>query len=209
MATPLNFVYEDVLSEFVMTKLVNSFGDKYFIGNHYCEGGYGYIKKNINGFNEAAIATPFFVLADLDRNPCPKELIKTWLKKEKNTNLIFRIAVCEVEAWVLADIEGFSNFLGISSSHFPSNPELIRDPKQLLINLAGKSRRRDIREDITPINYNAKIGPNYNGRLMEFIAGEWSIGRAKKRSESLSRTYRHLETFQYSPPKNKQRIPRK
>ena len=201
MSIPLNFVYEDDLSEFTMTQLVNSFGNKYFIGNLYNGGGYGYIKKNINGFNEAAIATPFFILTDLDRGECPIKLINEWLKREKRPNLIFRVAVREVEAWILADIEGFSRFLGISSSHFPASPESVDDPKKLLIQLAGKSRKRDVREDIVPINANAKIGPNYNGRLMEFVFDGWNIDRAKGRSDSLSRTFNSLEKFTYIIPR--------
>ena len=200
MIIPINFVYEDELSEFAMTKLVNSFGNKYYIGNLYNGGGFGYIKKNINGFNEASIATPFFVLTDLDNGICPLSLIDEWLKHPKKPNLIFRVAVREVEAWILADIEGFSHFLGISQTHFPADPESIADPKALLIQLAGRSRKRDVREDIIPINANAKIGPNYNGRLMEFVLGEWNINRAKDRSDSLSRAFNCIENFKYVIP---------
>lgn len=201
MSIPLNFVYEDDLSEFAMTQLVNSFGDKYFIGNLYNGGGFGYIKKNINGFNEASIATPFFILTDLDNSECPVKLIDEWLKDEMKPNLIFRVAVREVEAWILADIEGFSQFLGISSSHFPSSPELLDDPKKILIQLAAKSRKRDVREDIVPINFNAKIGPNYNGRLMEFVFDGWDISRAKGRSQSLYRAFNNLQKFKYVIPR--------
>ena len=183
-----------------MTQLVNSFGDKYYIGNLYYGGGFGYIKKNINGFNEAAIATPFFILTDLDNGECPVKLMNEWLKPERKPNLIFRIAVREVEAWILADVEGFSHFLGISPSYFPANPEMVDDPKRLLIQLAGKSRKRDVREDIVPINSNAKIGPNYNGRLMEFVFDGWDINRAKSRSVSLSRAFNNLQNFKYIAP---------
>lgn len=180
-----------------MTRLVNSFGDKYYIGNSYNGGGFGYIKKNIKGFNEAAIGAPFFVLTDLDNVDCPIILIKDWLKHEQRPNLLFRVAVREVESWLLADIEGFANFLGISTAHFPLNPDALKSPKKELIALANKSRKRDVKEDIIPINQNAKIGPNYNGRLMDFVFGGWSINRAIVNSESLSRTYNCLNKFEY------------
>jgi len=200
MIIPINFACEDDLSEFAMTKLVNSFGSKYYIGNLFNGGGFGYLKKNINGFNEASIATPFFVLTDLDDSICPINLINEWLKHPRKPNLIFRVAVREVEAWILADIEGFSHFLGISPTHFPPDPETIADPKALLINLARRSRKRDVREDIVPVNANAKVGPDYNGRLMEFVLGDWDISRAKGRSLSLRRAANCLEKFNYIIP---------
>jgi hypothetical protein len=200
MNIPINFVCEDALSEFVMIKLVNSFGDKFCIGTSYNGGGYGYIKKNIKGFNMAAITMPFFVLTDLDNVSCPLYLINTWLPRPKKQNLIFRVAIREIEAWILADIEGFSKFLGVSRVHFPSNPESVKNPKSLLIKLAKKSRKRNVREDIVPLNSNARIGPNYNDRLRGFVLDEWDVSRAKIRSSSLSRAFDCLQRFQYVLP---------
>src|SRR5580658_423979 len=152
-------------------------------------------KKNKGGFKKVPIGTPFFILTDLDIGTCPIELINDWLKSPRKPNLIFRVAVREVESWILADVDGFSQFLGISAAHFPANPEAVNDPKALLIQLARRSRRRNIREDIVPRNANATIGPNYNGRLMEFVFGSWDIARAKARCNSLSRAYDSLEKF--------------
>jgi hypothetical protein len=114
--------------------------------------------------------------------------------------MIFRIAVREVEAWILADVEGYSTFTGVSRVSFPNNPESELDPKRTLINLTRRSRKRSIREDIVPINSNAQIGPNYNGRLMEFVFFHWEISRAIPRSESLRRAYEKLRLFHYQKP---------
>lgn len=191
---PLNLVFEDEISEFVMMKIAEE-SKKYFVANSYSEGGFGYIKKNIGGFNEAARGCPFFVLTDLDTVDCAPTLIDGWLGKSAHPNLIFRIAVREVEAWLLADIEGFSKFTGLSEANFRDNTEEIADPKAELLQLVKRCRIRKIREDILPKNEFAIVGPNYNGRLGEFVMKHWSISRAMKRSDSLKRAMLHLSTF--------------
>ena len=192
--TPLSLVFEDQISEFVMTKLVDK-TEKFIIANSYSEGGFGYIKKNIAGFNEASKGYPFFILTDLDNAGCAPTLIEDWLVEPAHPNLIFRIAVHEVEAWLLADIEGFSKYTGISKVNFHDNPEEIVDPKAALLQLIKRCRKRKIREDILPKNEFASVGPNYNERLGEFVYKHWSINRAMKRSDSLKRAMHHLSSF--------------
>jgi len=122
-------------------------------------------------------------------------IIKDWFKQQVNRNLIFRIAVKEVEAWLLADIDGFSNYLGISKSLIGLNPEKIPNPKETLIQLAKRSRKRLIREDIIPRDEFVKVGPNYNDRLGDFVINHWNIERAMIYSDSLKRTFYHLKMF--------------
>lgn len=191
---PLNLVFEDEISEFVMMKIAEE-SKKYFVANSYSEGGFGYIKKNIGGFNEAAKGCPFFVLTDLDTVECPLTLIDSWLGKSAHPNLIFRIAVREVEAWLLADVEGFSKYIGLSEANFRDNSEEIADPKAELLQLVKRCRIRKIKEDILPKNEFASVGPNYNGRLGEFVMKHWSVNRAMKRSDSLKRAMLHLSNF--------------
>lgn len=198
MQIPVNLVFEDELSEYVLATLLECFGKKYLIHHSYPGRGSGYIKSKIQAFNQASAFTPFLVLTDLDNYHCPPVLLNGWFAKPAHPNMIFRIAVREVEAWLLADIEGFSEFTGVSKANFPENPELEPDPKRTLISLTKKSRKRYLREDIIPLNDNASIGPYYNGRLMEFVLDYWDISRAKRRSESLNRAYKKLKLFQQS-----------
>ena len=191
---PLNLVFEDQISEFVMMKLAEK-ASKFYVSNSYSEGGSGYIKKNISGFNEASKGCPFFVLTDLDNIDCAPTLKENWLKTQAHPNLIFRIAVREVETWLLADIEGFSKYTGISKANFHNNPEEIPNPKGELLQLIRRCRKRNIKEDILPKNEYASVGPNYNGRLGEFVIKHWSINRAMKRSDSLKRAMQHLSNF--------------
>jgi hypothetical protein len=193
----LNFVFEDDLSEMVMLKIIDRFKDKFYIGNTYNGNGFGYIKKNIKGFNQASKTIPFFVLTDLDQYECPSELINNWLNSiPKNKNLIFRVAIREIEAWLLADRVGFSKYLGVSIVHLPLSPESEMDAKRKLISIAARSRNRSIKEDITPKNENAQVGPNYNGRLGEYVFNHWNIDEAMLNCESLKRAVRCLEAFQ-------------
>lgn len=196
MGIRVNLVYEDELSEFVLSRLLSCFGDKYSSGYSYNGRGFGYIKSKINGFNQACAAVPFLVLTDLDNNNCPPELIASWFAKPPHPNMIFRVAIKEVEAWLLADIEGCAKFLGISEVNFPANPENDPDPKRTLISLTRRSRKRRLKEDIIPINVNASIGPNYNGRLMEFVFDFWDVDRAMTRSKSLRGAFLKLQSFQ-------------
>jgi len=202
MQIPINLVFEDELSEFVLTKLLCQFGNKFNTGVSYNGRGFGYIKSKIVGFNQACVATPFLILTDLDNRKCPIDLINDWFNGAIHKNMIFRIAVREVESWLLADIEGLAKFLRISPAKFPQEPELEPDPKRTLINLARRSTMKSIREDIVPINHNAQIGPNYNGKLSEFVLGSWDLNRAMDRSRSLAKAYQRLREFKYTLPPN-------
>ncbi len=191
----LSLVYEDDLSEIVMTKLLGHFKGKFAIHNTWPGYGFGYLRKKVFAFNQASTTSPYFMLTDLDNYPCPPELINDWINVPLHPNFIFRVAVKEVEAWLLADIEGLSGFFRISASNFPSRPEEVTDPKQTLINLAKKSRIRRIREEIVPVGSNARIGPNYNGCLSGFVLNLWNVFDAMKLSRSLEKAYRRLESF--------------
>ncbi len=193
---PINLVVEDLLSEAVLRKLLECSSKDYAVGTCYCQGGVGYIKNKIMGFNHAARGTPFLVLADLDNVVCPPDLIKQWFMQPKHPNLIFRIAVREVEAWLLADRKGFAGYSRISEKKIPAASEDITDPKRTLIALVKHSPLADLRSDIVPREgTTAKIGPNYNGRLIDFVHSKWNVKNAKNNSLSLSRAIEVLHNF--------------
>jgi len=110
---PVNLVVEDHLSEAVLTRILLSSGRPYKIGTCYGKQGRSYIEKKVNNFNQAAKGTPYLVLADLNTDICPPEIITHWFSAPKHHNLLFNIAVKEVESWVLADRAGLANFLGV------------------------------------------------------------------------------------------------
>ena len=191
---PIDLAVEDDLSEAVLRKILH---DRYVVGFCYKRGGCAYLKSKISGFNNASKGKPFLVLTDLDTAGCAPTLIKKWLPVPIHHNLLFRVAVREVESWVMADADRFAKFLSIPSTRVPTSVDRIDDPKEFLINLARRSRKRDIREDIVPAKGStAKQGPNYNGCLISFIRELWQPQEAMQNSPSLERTIRAVESFQ-------------
>jgi len=194
---PINLAFEDALIESLLLRILATIPVQYATRTIYNRGGYGYLKRTINGFNKAAKGIPFLVATDLDRYECPPALINEWLINPKHDNLLIRVAVREAEAWVLADREGFARFLGISVARIPVDVEAQPDPKETLIQLAGVSRKKFMRDDLCPRrNSTSKIGPNYNVRLGSFISKDWDLGAARLNSRSLDRTINRLVAFQ-------------
>lgn len=99
---PVNLAVEDELSEVVLRRLLAD-ARCYAVGTVYGRRGNGYLRKTIVGWNRAARGCPFIVLTDLDNTRCAPSLIAEWLTVPKHPNLLFRIAVREVEAWLLSD----------------------------------------------------------------------------------------------------------
>lgn len=193
---PINLATEDEVSEAILRKLLARCGQRFAIGKCYCQGGFGYLKRLAPGLNRAARSTPFLLLTDLDRRPCATALIEEWIPEPLHSNLLFRVAIAEVEAWLLSDRAGIAKFLQISQDLVPRSPETLEDPKEVLINLARQSRSRVIREDVVPPRGSSRSqGPGYNGQLKRFIAHYWNIGRAMENSDSLTRCVRRIEQF--------------
>jgi hypothetical protein len=101
---------------------------------------------------------------------------------------LFRVAVREVEAWLMADREGFSRFSGIPVEKMPHVPEDLEDPKRDLLQLVRRYAHREIKANLLPERGSiARIGLGYNEILSRFVRDTWSIKNAVSNSESLSR----------------------
>lgn len=141
----------------------------------YARGGFGYLKKQSPAFNNAAKACPFLLITDLDRQPCPSHLIAEWLKIPKHPHFLLRVAVREVEGWLLGDPIGFGAFLGLKTTFDFESPEHLPDPKQELLKLANKSPRKSIRDALTwhdKATGQLSQGPDYNAPLVRFVTRE-------------------------------------
>jgi hypothetical protein len=194
---PINLAVEGTLDEEVLRKILQQAGRGYAIGTTHGHRGCGYLRRTIPGFNQGAKGTPFAVLTDLDREKCPPALIRAWLSQPKHPNLIFRVAVRAVEAWLLAHRQGIASFLGIHEDLVPRNVDALENPKQTLVELARKSRSRALREAMVPRrDSTATIGPDYNGRLAVFIRRDWDVTSAVRCSPSLERAVRRIGEFQ-------------
>jgi hypothetical protein len=195
-SVPVNLAIEDELSEAVLRRLLAGAKRDYAVGTAYGRSGYGYLRKTIGGWNRAARGIPFVVLTDLDRADCAPSLMSEWLGVPKHPNLIFCVAVREVEAWLLSDSIRLAKYLGCAVHKMPADPEGLADPKRTLIDLANESRSAEIRARVSPKRGStAKQGPDYNGCLSAFVRRYWNISDAALHSASLTRAVKRLEQF--------------
>ena len=193
---PVNLAVEDRLSEAVIRTLLAHTKRNYAVGTAYGRGGFGYLRRTVRGWNSGAVGVPFVLLTDLDRWTCPQALIDDWLPVPKHHNLLFRVAVREVESWLLADSTNPANFLAAPAKLISGDVDGLADPKAELIALARRSRRRDIRDRLVPkLGSTAKVGPDYNACLIGFVTSHWRVDAAEDRSPSLARTLNRLRTF--------------
>jgi len=191
MTQYINLLIEDDLHLNVINKLLQGFSSTLAVGKVFGRRGKSFIKQNLKAYNQAAQFSPYLVLVDLDRTECPPTLLHDWLSFQKSNNLIFRVAVREAEAWLISDRDNLASFLGVSKNIIAPEPEKLPDPKEYIIALARRSRKRRIREDLIPQGQ-ATVGRNYNTCLAEFIFSKWDVKKAMKHSESLAGLMRAL-----------------
>ena len=192
--TVISAAVEGIVDEVVVRKLIAHAGAT--PGEVYGKQGKAFLRERIAGYNNAAQRAPWLVLVDLDRDhDCAPPLCNAWLPAPA-PHLCFRVAVREVEAWLLADVERFAGVFGVARSKLALDPEDLNDPKATMVNLARASRRKDVREDMVPRQGSGRqVGPAYSSRLIEFVSSHWRPDVAAARSGSLQRAIdclRHL-----------------
>jgi hypothetical protein len=186
-------VYEDEPTWAVMQKMLSQYPERFCIQNNIPCNGYGKIRKKIGIYNNAARNNYFFIITDLDTGECAPSLIREWLPHEQSQKMFFRVAVKEVESWLLADRDNIARFIGVRKELMSFRPDEISDPKNELISLVRIKGKKSLRSDIVPIDRNAKQGPGYNMQLREFIKKHWDISNARKYSPSLERAVKALQ----------------
>jgi hypothetical protein len=192
----INIVFEDSPGEFALRKILEVSNHNLLISHAYNAKGFGNIKKNIKAYNNASRIIPYLVLTDLDNYSCPIELKEAWAVKNTNSNFIFRIAVKEVESWLLADKRSFAEYFCINENKIPENTDSINDPKLFLINLIRNSKRKEFKEDMIPAKNSTAIqGRNYNRQVILYIKNIWNPKEAMKRSPSLKRAVNCISLF--------------
>jgi hypothetical protein len=183
---------EGIVDEAVVRKLIVEAGGH--PGTVYGKKGKSSLGRQIQGYNHAARQLPWIVLVDLDRDAeCAPPLCEEWVP-DPAPYLCFRVVVREIESWLMADAESLSGFLSVSPNRIAADPEQIQEPKAEMVNLARRSRRRDIREDMVPREGSGRlVGPAYTSRLIEYVETLWRPGVAMDRAESLRRAMTCLQ----------------
>ena len=192
-------VFEDPLSEAVIERLCALCKERIVIHRRMHARGCGYIRSRIRELNAAAMHNPYLILLDSDDHHCALTLLESLMPPPvRSKRCLFRIAVHEIEAWLVADAKGIAAFLAVSTALVPKNPESVVDPKAAIVALASRSRKRQIREGLAPARgTTAKVGPEYNLLLIDFVLNKWDIVTASRHSESLHRAIRAVKSFKY------------
>lgn len=186
--TGIYLATEDPLSEAVAERLVLEANQGLRVAVRLPKSGFGYLKRELPKLAKLANNVPVFLCTDLDRVACVPSLIADWRGRLNiPDNLLFRVAVRETEAWLLADRESFAEFSGAPLNKIPVNPETLDDPKQALLTLIRRHGSRDLQADILPApTAKAKVGTGYT-RLSQFVTESWSVKQAAANADSLNK----------------------
>jgi len=192
---PIPIAVEGDLDQEVILRLFRYVG--LLPGDVYGKSGKSHLKQRISGYNNSARYRPWVVLVDLETdNECAPQLLTHWLVAPARY-MHFRVVVQSIESWLLADREHMSAFLGISINYLPILPDLIENPKRYLVDLARRSRRKEISFGLVPrAGSGRRVGPEYNSLLSRFVNDQengWRPNVGLAYSDSLARCVRKLQ----------------
>lgn len=194
----VHLLLEGRLEEPVAEKLLVHCGHEK--GTVYGQKGCAYLYEKAKGFQR--LAQPgcgVLALADFrdTGTPCPSDaLINKLSLSNPPPNFLCRMAVNELESWLLADAASLAGFLGISAANIPKKPDEERLPKQTLVNLAKRSGKTAIRKGIVPEQGHLGIvAPAYLATMTKFIREHWNITAAAQNSPSLNRCLLRLKNL--------------
>jgi hypothetical protein len=154
------------------------------------------LKRNLARYTQIAHLYPVLCLADTD-GQCALLLRRQWLGGKAPDRFHLRLAVPEVESWVMADREALANFFRLSEPLIPDRPDELPDAKQALLNLAKRSRYQPVCQEI--VTRTGNPGTGYNVHLRTFVLQYWQPRRAQAHSPSLARAIRRLGELKTCP----------
>jgi len=193
------FIGEDQLSEALARRCVKHvLPDFEFASIRPGQGGRSGVESKFNSYLGTARGAPVFVMLDLDDAECPPSARHDLLSRHHVQDLpgrfILSIVRHESEAWLLGDQQRLSQFLGVVETAFPARPEELFDPKEALVSLASQSRK--FKRGLCPApNTSAKVGPDYNYVLEQFVSARWRPEVAATICPTLNRTLNRLENL--------------
>jgi hypothetical protein len=177
---------EGPVDDAVVRKVLRACGHE--PGSIHIKNGKSGLLEKLTGYNTAAQIAPWLVLVDLNGDAsCAPPFVAACLPSPAE-QMIFRVAVRQVEAWLLADRSRFARFLKVSQARLPRDPDSLPDAKRVVTDIARHSSDRRIREEmVSRPGSGRKVGPAYVARMIEFIELVWMPDDAEIRSDSLSR----------------------
>lgn len=196
MAKQIAVVAEDRLTQAVLHKCIREALPDYSVVRTEVKGGRGNVQRELGAYAALAQVMPVMIGVDLDGDDCAPTLLDSWGRLPPQAGLLLRVAVREIESWVLADQKRVANFIGAAPNDVPRRPDELSDPKRSLLELARAHAGVELKKDLVPRNYDAsypRIGPAYNLRLGAFVAMKWRPHVARRKSASLERAMVALE----------------
>ena len=198
----IRYAVEDDPSEAVAIKLINQEKNNNCKVRELGGSGRGYpsIFKRLDEYNETSkdSGEPVIIFIDLDNIRCAPRLLGNLQKshpikdRQPPNKFQIRIAVREVESWLLADKQGMETYFGISQNAIHPSPEKLRDPKQELLNLIKGKAKAKFKRAMLPKG-KGTIGTGYNDYLVDFINTVWDSTRACANADSLVRAIKRIK----------------
>ena len=199
----LSFV-EDEPTQHVVRRIVDYLAGKVprkvvlMDGYPFVVGGYGQLKVKAKKWAEAAEHGSWMLVVtdmDTDKGLTPNDLGEKWLGVDclgmLPPKFIFRIAVREIESWIMADREAFAKYLHVSEDNVTTTPDELSDPKLELFRIIREKCKALRFKRMLPTK-NQHVGIDYNVRMCEFVDKFWRIEKAMQVSPSLHRAVSRL-----------------
>lgn len=185
MTPEIHLAVEGLLDEAVLRRLVDEAGGR--TGRVIGRQGSTYLQEKAQGLLNQVPSWPWVILTDLDSAACAPELVGSWVEAHPKRRHL-RVAVREVEAWLLGDWETLAGCLGTTAARLRESPESLTDPKRTLLELAASSNSAKIRRQMLPRpGSGSAVGPDYNRILSNHARVGWRPDRAAQHSSSLLR----------------------
>jgi hypothetical protein len=193
---------EDEATRAVIVRLIKDYAPNLHILRELPARG-SQVKAKIPNFNELARTIPVILLTDLDDDPCgpigKNNLLGTLVQEQ---DFVINIAVDEVEAWLMADRDGFARYFGVPVAQMPISvmqkmsgrkalPEVSVPVKSswlfthdLMHHSTNAEKKAQVA--VSPMDNNSK-GKEYNTAVVPFIQDVWNPEEARVASDSLNR----------------------
>lgn len=196
MRNQIYLAAEDALGLEIGKKLITKCDQLFLFREENCRGS-GNLKRKIANFKNMALGgLPVLAITDLDGKDCIIDFLEDWKATPPIKGFHLRVAVNEIESWILADRDGMARWLGLPISFIPSQPDSILQPKEELLRIVSRCKNRILRNELLPKpNSSALIGVGYNRILSEFINEVWDLEEAVESSPSLKMAWKRLLEF--------------
>lgn len=192
----IDLLVEGLIDEIVARRILVSLNLE--TGTVFGKRGCAYLRQKAYGISRRALSGQrVLILADeMDvEGECVSQK-KARILSPVPAGCCVRLAVREVEAWMLASRGEIAVALGVAAAQIPENPDALIDPKRELVNIARRSRRSQIVRDLVPREgVGAPVGTGYVEFVDRFMNGSWDIDSARSVSSSLDRAVREIQSL--------------